>query len=123
MVTVGPAESAHLEGQPLNATADLTTDQVAAQVGVTRRQLDHWVRTGLIRGIDQAGSGRTWRWTPDLIDRASRLAQLVGLGFTPQAAAGHLDRGVDVRRVRATLTDPLGSLHGPISHLDAQRQL
>lgn len=67
----------------------LSTPEVAARCGVTYRQLDYWLRQGLLDGPTGTGTGRGRAWTCDAANRAVLMAALVRAGFT-HAAAGRL---------------------------------
>jgi hypothetical protein len=70
----------------------LTTDQVAARVGASYRQLDYWARLGVLSPdvVGAGGSGSRRRWSP--VDTAAaqvvtRLARLgAGCEVTRRAA-------------------------------------
>lgn len=52
-----------------------TSMEVTQMLGVSYRQLDYWVRRGLITGIDveSVGSGHYRRWTRDQLNRIEML--------------------------------------------------
>lgn len=56
----------------------MSTIEVSLALGVTYRQLDYWVRAGLIPGMSERGPGSGGRrqWTPDQVDAARRVAAL-----------------------------------------------
>jgi DNA-binding transcriptional MerR regulator len=64
----------------------LSSHEVCRLTGVTYRQLDYWVRTGLVQPHEQAhGSGSRRRWTDVDIERVRRLrvaARLVSGSIT-----------------------------------------
>lgn len=70
----------------------ITSQQVAATAGATYRQLDHWVRTGLLHPqIPANGSGTQRRWSLDDAVRAAAIAKLRRAGVTLARAAAILD--------------------------------
>lgn len=61
----------------LDELRSLSTPQVAALLGVTQRQLNHWRNQGWIKGLpENAGIGGAIavRWLPQHIDQARPLA-------------------------------------------------
>lgn len=59
---------------------------VVAEVGVTYRQADYWVRRGWILA-PQLGSGYPRRIAPAEVDALRTMARLVIAGLTPETAA------------------------------------
>lgn len=79
---------------------DLTTPEVAARIGATYRQLDHWCRIGLL-DVKTLGSGDRRRWPLAELLVAHAMARLVRAGLKPAAAArvargGELAPGITV---------------------------
>ena len=63
-------------------------EAVLAGHGVSYRQFDYWVRgdkLGFAEAPNGSGNRRTIRWAT--VQRACAMGDLVGLGFTPNAAA------------------------------------
>lgn len=58
------------------------------QLGITYRQLDHYIRRGYIRS-NQPGSGRDRSLLDGEFDIAMLMARLIRIGFTPAAAAAY----------------------------------
>lgn len=57
-----------------------------AEIGVSYRQLDHWVRRGWIRAATP-GTGHRRTWTDDELAVAARMVKLIAAGFTVAKAA------------------------------------
>ncbi len=54
----------------------------------TYRQLDYWVRRGLLRLTEpHPGSGNTRQWSEEEARAATVMARLVDAGLTPEAAS------------------------------------
>lgn len=63
-------------------------------LGVTYRQLDHWVRQGYLRpAVAQPGTGRPRSWPPFEIKVAARMARLTAAGLMPGSAAEYARYG------------------------------
>lgn len=68
-----------------------TSEGMVEQLGVTYRQLDHWVREGYLMptslngvgAVATPGTGRSRIWTGHEYDVAMMFARLVAAGFTP----------------------------------------
>lgn len=65
----------------------MTTEEVAAAAGISYRQLDHWVRRGLIDGPEAKGSGRAREWTAQQAAVAIMTGRLVNAGIEVAAAS------------------------------------
>jgi hypothetical protein len=64
------------------------TDRPEDQMGITHRQLDHWVRQGYLAPVVAApGTGNSREWLPIEIEIGRRMARLVAAGFVPERAA------------------------------------
>lgn len=65
------------------AALGYTSLQAVAGAGITYRQLDYWVRTGLARPSLDDGSGHRRRWTYRDIIHLAVIAELLasGMGF------------------------------------------
>lgn len=66
--------------------AGLTSEEVAAQAGVSYRQLDYWVRVGWLHPEGKKGSGRQRTWPEAEIDMALAMGALVKYGVDPALA-------------------------------------
>jgi hypothetical protein len=88
-----------------------STPDVAAQTGASFRQLDYWIRTGRIPGMDPdgKGSGVTREWTPAAVAHADRMARLTRAGLAVDIAHQLAVDGPGTYRLAAgvhlTLTD------------------
>lgn len=74
----------------MTTTLDLlSTEDAAAEIGVTYRVLDYWSRNAVLRasGSEATGSGSRRRWTPDDVRVGRVLAVLADLGATRSALA------------------------------------
>lgn len=69
-------------------TRGLRAPDVAAQAGITYRQLDYWLTTGLLDLPDACpgGTGYHRRFTPDEADVITTAARLYRAGLTARAA-------------------------------------
>jgi DNA-binding transcriptional MerR regulator len=92
----------------------MTTAEVARHVRVSFRQLDYWVRFGLLPIVDRRpGTGSKRLWSASEIHSAEVMAALVHAGVTPHAAAEALQTAVVgstafvVQLGRLWLTGPL----------------
>lgn len=63
----------------------LSTRQVSKQLGITERQLNHWVARGYIPGLEAHGPGSSLHWLPQHVahaaairDAIERLTELTG---------------------------------------------
>lgn len=54
--------------------------------GISYRQLDHWARKGYLPNVSR-GSGAPRMWSEDAPFIAVEMVRLIGVGFTPEAAA------------------------------------
>lgn len=66
-----------------------STSKAAERAGVTYRQLDHWVSTGLIAPTFRAGPsglGAVRGWTDDDVEAARRVGARLAWGMTLDAA-------------------------------------
>lgn len=77
-----------------------------AQLNVSYRQLDYWVRKGYLQPRHNGGTGHYREFIGDELMAAHRMARLVNVGFTPDAAAriaravdrtGHVDLGLGIQ--------------------------
>lgn len=57
----------------LGTAQTLSSHDVAAKVGITYRQLDYWVRLGIIDGQGAVGSGTPRVWTPEQVKRVREI--------------------------------------------------
>jgi hypothetical protein len=55
----------------------LSTREVSWLLGLTERQLNHWVAQGYIPGLTPAGSGYALPWLPEHIDHARKIRDAV----------------------------------------------
>lgn len=79
---------------------------VAAQAGITYRQLDHWLTTGYIHADDQhPGSGQCRDITPTEADVITVMGRLVAAGIPPATAAPL------ARQLATGGTATLGNIH------------
>lgn len=65
------------------------SSQVCEITGVTYRQLDYWVRTGIVAPsicCGGQGSGTQRRWSAADVVRVAAVARLLAEGYTLQAA-------------------------------------
>jgi len=62
------------------------------EAGITYRQLDYWLRTGLLDGQRDTGSGNTRDWAAAQVSKARVMGSLVRAGIGPRRAAGLADR-------------------------------
>jgi DNA-binding transcriptional MerR regulator len=74
----------------------MSAEQVKVQVGhddlrveaaISYRQLDHWIRSGLVPGVDCPGSGHRREFTYEGRQRVLTLARLTRAGFSLSRAA------------------------------------
>lgn len=65
---------------------ELNTEGVATLLGVTTRQVDHWIRKGYVPSITSRGSGNHRRYELSDIVYLAKLAGLVSIGFLPEPA-------------------------------------
>lgn len=94
---------------------------VARLVGVSYRQLDHWVTEGHVRPVvGAAGSGTQRLLSPDDVARLARILQLRRLGVAlrvaadpPAAIAALVDEGRVEGVVRALQHLPVTGYAGP----------
>lgn len=91
----------------------MNTDEVAATAGVTYRQLDHWVRSGIFGDGMRSGSGHSRTWTRRDVTLAVTLGRLRGHGVELAQAVDYVANP----RHAAPLIALLQSLDG----LDATR--
>lgn len=72
----------------------MDTTDICHRLGVSYRQIDHWVRRGWLRP-DQPipGSGNPREWTNEELDVARRMAALVNAGISPAVAADAARKG------------------------------
>ncbi|RCG27202.1 hypothetical protein DQ384_26140 [Sphaerisporangium album] len=77
------------------------------------RQIDHWIRRGWLRPIDNGGTGHPREW-PVIESRVRDLmGRLVDAGFTPAAAA-------DAARMHVTLGGSVLLADGLVLLIDGQ---
>jgi len=98
----------HKREYPPRSIGGLSSHDVTIRAGVTYRQLDHWVRTERIPGVDRlvaVGSGVPRRFTETEAAYVELLARLLRIGLNFDVAANALryqhEAGVDV----TTLTE------------------
>lgn len=98
-------KAAVCHGDPLATAQRRPPEAVHLSLGITYRQLDHWVRAGYLKPErEQEGSGY-WRHWPEEERRVGReMGQLVQAGLIP-AVAHRIARDHGTRRVLAVL-DP-----------------
>jgi DNA-binding transcriptional MerR regulator len=62
--------------------------QVCKRAGVTYRQLDYWVRTGVVTPsiVHAQGSGRQHRWSEADVERVRIINDLLNSGYSLQGA-------------------------------------
>jgi DNA-binding transcriptional MerR regulator len=78
---------AMITGPDGDMTEVLVAGDVSALAGITYRQCDYWVRTGLLRPeCASNGSGSRRRWTADEIEVARTMGRLVRAGLPPETA-------------------------------------
>lgn len=65
------------------------TRAVAAQIGTTYRQLDHWVTRGWLLPAHEGRQGAYREWPDIEVEVARLLVRLVDAGLTGQAAASY----------------------------------
>ena len=69
------------------AVVTLGVANTERELGITYRQLDHWVRLGLLRPLHLGGSGNPREWTRAELDVAKAMGRLVAAGLRPEAAS------------------------------------
>jgi MerR HTH family regulatory protein len=75
----------------------LTWADIAPNINATYRQLDTWIRAGLIHPAGGVvGTGNFRYFTPDEVNVLATMADLVSAGLTPLAAAGLARQLADV---------------------------
>ncbi|MDE1904886.1 MAG: MerR family transcriptional regulator [Rhodospirillales bacterium] len=76
---------------------DLTTEQTATLTGLTERQLDYWIREGVIEAaVGAHGSGSARRWSYDQVQILRLLAVLRDLGASLETLASVFQAAVDL---------------------------
>lgn len=66
----------------------MTSQQLAEHLGLTYRQVDHWVRCGYLQAPEShPGSGHPRTFRPEDIQVAEVMADLVAAGLLPQRAS------------------------------------
>ena len=68
------------------ATVTLGTMNTERDLGITYRQLDWWVRLGLLKPLHIGGSGINREWTRAELDVARLMGRLVAAGMKPALA-------------------------------------
>jgi MerR HTH family regulatory protein len=75
----------------------LTWSDIQETVNITYRQLDTWIRAGLIHPAGGVvGTGNFRYFTPDEVNVLATMADLVSAGLMPAAAAGLARQLADV---------------------------
>lgn len=73
---------------------DITARELCSRLGITYRQLDYWLRCGMLED-NAAGSGSTRTFTPSDIRALTLAARLRSAGWsiadTTQLLAGYID--------------------------------
>ena len=62
------------------------------EAGISYRQLDYWLRTGLLGGPCDIGTGNARDWTTAQVSKARVMGSLVRAGIGPRLAAELSDR-------------------------------
>jgi DNA-binding transcriptional MerR regulator len=60
----------------------LTTPRVTQLLGITYRQLNHWITKGMFPTIEPSGSGNWIKFGIDDLCRAAKIQALSDAGFT-----------------------------------------
>ena len=68
------------------ATVTLGVTNTGRELGISYRQLDNWVRLGLLRPLHVGGSGVNREWTRAELDVARLMGRLVAAGMKPALA-------------------------------------
>ena len=68
------------------ATVTLGTFWTERELGITYRQLDYWVRLGLLRPLHTGGTGNAREWTRAELEVARLMGRLVAAGVKPALA-------------------------------------
>lgn len=77
------------------AVVEVSSEELADAVGISYRQVDYWVRSGLLRtAAPVEGSGRSRRFTPAEVKVARVVATLRRLGVGAPAEGDGLLRAV-----------------------------
>lgn len=94
--------NAHRRGAAQPEARPWSSAWMAEHTGATYRQLDYWVRSGILGAGLRGGSGTKRRFTPVEFEIASALAELAALG----AQSASLE--IAARAVRAGRVSPAG---------------
>lgn len=89
-----------METQPL-----YRTEEVCELVGCTYRQLDYWVRTGVIRPHTQASGSGTQRFFSEADIKEVRMVADIAALFGPGSGFGQVWNTVRERGAEATLVE------------------
>ena len=74
--------------QPETGVTYLSSAEVVAVAGITRKQMEHWIGLGhLAPERPGSGSGIPRRWPPEEVRVARAMGRLVGAGLTVDMAA------------------------------------
>ncbi len=68
------------------ATVTLGVANTKRELGITYRQLDYWVRLGLLKPLHLGGSGINREWTRAELEVARLMGRLVAAGLKPAVA-------------------------------------
>jgi hypothetical protein len=73
----------------------LSTARAALLSGASYRQLNYWIRIGLINpAVESTGTGRPRRWSPEQIPLLSALAAISNLVYNPRGGSNDLMRAI-----------------------------
>lgn len=89
----------------------VTSEEIAAETGASYRQVDYWIRTGLIhaRGLLSPGAGHVRRFDVSELERVRTVVALLKAGIDLASVRDHLDHviahgGYQVGAVTVTYT-------------------
>lgn len=70
------------------ATVTLGVHNTKRELGISYRQLDHWIRLGLLKPLHLGGgSGNAREWTRAELNVARTMGRLVAAGLKPEPAS------------------------------------
>lgn len=69
------------------AVITLGVTNTERELGITYRQLDHWIRLGHLKPLHVGGSGSNREWTRAELDVARTMGRLVAAGMKPGPAS------------------------------------
>lgn len=71
----------------------VTSSELMAETGASYRQIDYWVRSGLLTPIDSAhpGNGNDRRYSLDQLTRCQAVVALLRAGIDFPAVRDHID--------------------------------